>query len=343
VNEVVAMVMLALTGIAAWGVLGPYQRGGTSSLERLADPLEDERRRALRHLRDLDEDLARGKLDEDGYRASRAVAETHAVAVLRSLEAREGNGELPAAMREVRGAGGPTSRPAGKAAGKTAANKDPAPQPGRRWGRLAIGGAAAAVVVAGAVVLLTGAASNRNGGQTITGGVVDQAAQADQGGQVDPGAQGSAQAGSQAPQPPLEVFEQRVKEHPNDVAARLDLGQRYLDAGKLREATTEYLAAVKLEPGNLEANTSLGLLLFRSGLPEQGLRSVGKALASDPRYPEALYAKGLILFMGLRQPAAAADAFKAYLAAAPFGSHRDAVQQLLQLASANKPPPPQQP
>jgi tetratricopeptide (TPR) repeat protein len=127
------------------------------------------------------------------------------------------------------------------------------------------------------------------------------------------------------------------------VAARLDLGQRYQQAGKLREATTEYLAAVKLEPGNLEASTSLGLLLFESGLPEQGLKSVNKALAGDPRYPEALYAKGIILFMGMRQPAAAVDAFKAYLSAAPFGSHRDAVQQLLALASANQAPPAQPP
>ena len=330
-NEVVAAIMLALTGIAAWGVLGPYQRAGTRSLERLADPLEDERRRALRHLRDLDEDLARGKLDEDGYLAWRADAEARAVAVLRALEAREANGELLAAMREVRGAAGPVRRGAGKAPRA----KDPGSQPARRWGRLAIGGVAAAVVVAVAVVLLAGAESNRDGDQTITGGVAGQSGQAS--GQA--GAEAPAQAGAGAPEPPLAVFEQRVREHPNDVAARLDLGQRYLEAGRLREATTEYLAAVKLEPGNLEANTSLGLLLFQSGLPEQGLRSVDRALAGDPRYPEALYAKGIILFMGLRQSAAAADAFRAYLAAAPFGSHREAVQQLLQLASADKPPP----
>ena len=300
-SEATAVIMLALTGIAAWAVLGPYQGGRAALLDRLGDPLEDARRQALRHLRDLDEDRAHGKLDEEGYRASRAVAETHAVAVLRSLEAREHNGELPAAMREVR-----------EQSPVTAAT---APASDRRWQRVAIAGTATAVVVAGAIVLLAGAASNRSGGQNITGGAVDQ----------------GAQAGTQLP---LESLEQRVKDHPNDVAARLDLGQRYQAAGKLGEATREYLAAVKLEPDNPEANTSLGLLLFQSGLAEQGLQSVDKALASDPHYPEALYAKGLILFMGLRQPDSAATAFRAYLAAAPFGAHRDTAERLLRLTSA---------
>jgi tetratricopeptide (TPR) repeat protein len=180
-----------------------------------------------------------------------------------------------------------------------------------RWRRLAVAGAATAVIVAGTAVLLTGAVGDRGGGQTITGEAV-------------------APAGAPAP---LETFERRVREHPDDLAARLDLGQRYLDAGRVREATGQYLAAVKLEPGNVEANTNLGLLLFQSGLAKEALQSVDRALATDPGYPEALYAKGLILFMGLSQPRQAAGAFRAYLAAAPFGAHRDTAGRLLRLAS----------
>jgi tetratricopeptide (TPR) repeat protein len=95
---------------------------------------------------------------------------------------------------------------------------------------------------------------------------------------------------------------------------------------------------LKLDPGNVEANTQFGLLLFRSGLPEPGLRSVEQALAADPRYPEALYAKGLILFMGLRQPKAAVPSLRTYLQVAPFGDHRDLAEQLLELATATPAP-----
>jgi cytochrome c-type biogenesis protein CcmH/NrfG len=301
---------VGLTAIAAVAVLWPYQRGSAAALQRLADPLEDERRRALRHLRDLDEDRGAGKLDEAGYRDARAEAEARAVAVLRALEAREGTGELAGSLREVRrpAPSGATRRPGGRL-------------PGRRWPRRAVAALVGVVVVAGAAALLDGAVGDRGAGQVTTG----QAAT------------GDASAGPGAAS--LEGLERRVREHPGDVAAHLALAERYLDAGRLKEATLAYLAALKLDPGNVEANTQFGLLLFRSGLPEPGLRSVEQALAADPRYPEALYAKGLILFMGLRQPKAAVPSLRTYLQVAPFGDHRDLAEQLLELATADRPRP----
>jgi cytochrome c-type biogenesis protein CcmH/NrfG len=301
---------VGLTAIAAVAVLWPYQRGSAAALQRLADPLEDERRRALRHLRDLDEDRGAGKLDEAGYRDARAEAEARAVAVLRALEAREGTGELAGSLREVRrpAPSGATRRPGGRL-------------PGRRWPRRAVAALVGVVVVAGAAALLDGAVGDRGTGQLTTG----QAATGD--------ASGGPGAAS------LEGLERRVREHPGDVAAHLTLAERYLDAGRLKEATLEYLGALKLDPSNVEANTQFGLLLFRSGLPEPGLRSVEQALAADPRYPEALYAKGLILFMGLRQPKAAVPSLRTYLQVAPFGDHRDLAEQLLELATADRPGP----
>ncbi len=183
--------------------------------------------------------------------------------------------------------------------------------PARRWA-VAAGVLAGVVLLAATVMLLRGAVGAREAGQPVTG------------------------TGAVAGDGPssLEFFQRRVREHPGDVAAHLDLGQRYLDAGQVRQATLEYVTALKLDPSNVEAHTNLGLLLFQAGLPAEGLRSVEQALAVDPRYPEALYAKGLIQLMGLRQPRAATAAFRAYLAAAPFGSHRAAAERLLRLASA---------
>ena len=304
------LVAVGLTAIAVVAVLWPYHRGSAAALQRLADPLEDERRRALRQLRDLDEDRGAGKLDEAGYRDARAEAEARAVAVLRALEAREGTGELAGSLREVRrpAPSGATRRPGGRL-------------PGRRWPRRAVAALVGVVVVAGAAALLDGAVGDRGTGQLTTG----QAATGD-----TPGSPGAAS---------LEGLERRVREHPRDVAAHLTLAERYLDAGRLKEATLGYLGALKLDHGNVEANTQFGLLLFRSGLPEPGLRSVEQALAADPRYPEALYAKGLILFMGLRQPKAAVPSLRTYLQVAPFGEHRDLAEQLLELATADRPGP----
>lgn len=133
---------------------------------------------------------------------------------------------------------------------------------------------------------------------------------------------------------PLAFFEQRVVEHPSDLAARLDLAHRYLDIGQLKQALAQYDAALRLNPDDAEANAHLGLIGYMAGRPEDALASVEKALVAAPNYPEALFFEGVILLKGLDRPAEAADAFRAYLAAAPFGEERQTATQLIAQAEA---------
>jgi tetratricopeptide (TPR) repeat protein len=133
---------------------------------------------------------------------------------------------------------------------------------------------------------------------------------------------------------PFAFFEQRVRDHPNDLAARLDLARRYLDAGRVEDALAEYAAALELDPDDAEAHASIGLILFLSDRPEEALASVDRALETAPDYPEALFYRGVILLRGLERPADAIEAFERYLEVAPFGAERDAVQQLLAEAEA---------
>jgi tetratricopeptide (TPR) repeat protein len=133
---------------------------------------------------------------------------------------------------------------------------------------------------------------------------------------------------------PFAFFERRVREQPDDVAARLDLAHRYLDAGRVEDALAEYGAALELDPDDAEALAHVGLILLQSGRPDEALASVDAALASSPDYPEALFFRGVILLEGLGRPAAAVDAFERYLDAAPFGSERDLAEDLLGQARA---------
>ena len=79
--------------------------------------------------------------------------------------------------------------------------------------------------------------------------------------------------------------------------------------------------AERLGPGGLGRDPA--------GQPEQGKKLVDTALAAHPGHPEALYARGLVQLMGLGQLAAGQRDLNAYLANAPFGSHRDTVETLL--------------
>lgn len=140
--------------------------------------------------------------------------------------------------------------------------------------------------------------------------------------------------GSEGQSEDLSFFETRVKSNPNDVAARLDLGHRYLNAGRTGDAVQQYIGAVDLDPSNAEANAHLGLLLYRGQSPANALKAVDRALKVDPGYPEALFFKGVILLKGLQQPAPAKEAFQAYLDVAATSSERDEARRLLAEAEA---------
>jgi tetratricopeptide (TPR) repeat protein len=133
---------------------------------------------------------------------------------------------------------------------------------------------------------------------------------------------------------PLGFFERRVREHPDDLAARLDLASRYLDAGMVEDALSEYAAALELDPDDAEALAHVGIILYQNGRPEEALRSVDRALSTDPRYPEGLFIRGVILLRGLDRPEDAISAFETYLDAAPFGAERQTAQDLIAEARA---------
>jgi tetratricopeptide (TPR) repeat protein len=188
---------------------------------------------------------------------------------------------------------------------------------------------------AGIAVLLVGAVSARRPGQTITGNsVAGAAAVAGSTG----GSAAAAQSGRKSPTPgqlaAVAAAEAQVKQNPKDVSAHLLLAEAYAAAGASQLAAVEDLAVTRLDPANAEANTNLALLAFEVGRAAQGKTMVDRVLAADPKYPEALYVRGLINLMGLRRPRAAERDFGAYLAVAPFGSHRTAAATLLALAQS---------
>jgi tetratricopeptide (TPR) repeat protein len=133
---------------------------------------------------------------------------------------------------------------------------------------------------------------------------------------------------------PLAFFEQRVKEHPDDLAARLDLAHRYLDAGQTEKALSQYAVALDMDPNDAEALAHVGLIFFQAERYDDALKYVDHALRTDPRYPEALFIRGVILLRGLHRPQDAITAFEAYLDAAPFGVERQTAQDLIDEAKA---------
>jgi tetratricopeptide (TPR) repeat protein len=280
----------------------------------------DRRRALLRQLRDLDDDLAAGKLTEADHSRLREPLERDAAAAL-------------AASRQE---------------GTAAARRDSATArrgPRSRRARAIVPAIVAVAAVAGVAALLAGAVTPRGTGQTVSGSGPAAVAGAPTGppagaagGSAAAPADPSASAPSLTPEQAaaIDAAALDVKAHPKDVAKHLTLAHAYADGGATQLAAVEYLAILKLDPANAEANTALALLAFEVGQPGQAKSMLDTVLDADPAYPEALYVRGLVLLSGLHQPAAAKRDLHAYLAAAPYGSHRTAAETLLALADSQK-------
>jgi cytochrome c-type biogenesis protein CcmH/NrfG len=317
----------ALTFVVGLLILRPYSGKAGRPPVRGHDRDDDRRRALLRQLRDLDDDLAAGKLTAGDHTRLREPVEREAAAVL---------------ARKARGPAGdtPDPRPKPVTTGPPPAPAATGPREGRgaghgarRWSRRAATLLTLAAAATGIAIVLVGAVSARRPGQTITGNSAAGAAP----GAASPGA--SAPAAQPGRKPPtrqqlaaVAAAEAQVKQNPKDVSAHLTLAEAYAAAGASQLAAVEYLAVTRLDPANAEANTSLALLAFEVGRAAQGKAMVDRVLAADPKYPEALYVRGLINLMGLRRPRAAERDFGAYLSVAPFGSHRTAAATLLALA-----------
>jgi len=284
----VAFAVAGLAVLAGAGVVAGFLREAPAPVEPLADPLEDRREALLRSLADLEDAYASGALDEPGYLRFREQTEVRMARVLRALDRRDAAASAGIEPSTARAPGEALDEEAeGRAV--RAASAEPRRVPAWAVGVL-IGGTVLAVVVASLA--------------------------------RDAEPQTQAASSPQAADDPLAFFEQRVRDQPNDLAARLDLAHRYLDAGMIEESLSQYAVALNLDPDDAEALAHVGIILFRSGRPEEALRSVERSLSTDPRYPEALFIRGVILLRGLDRPDEAITAFETYLDAAPFGVER---------------------
>jgi cytochrome c-type biogenesis protein CcmH/NrfG len=318
----VVLIIGGLTFVVGLLILRPLSITGGRLLTLAHSPDDGRRRELLRQLRDLDDDLAAGKLTQADHVRLRGPVEREAAAVLRRKTRAPAGGGGGVASRTRSGSAAP-DQPKGRDSGGA-----------RRWRRrtvtlLALAGAAVSITF-----LLINALSTRTAGQAITGNSVPGASAAGNASSSAP----ASQSGHKSPTPgqlaAVVAAEAQVKQDPKDVNAHLALAEAYTAAGAGQLAAVEYLAVTRLDPANAEANTNLALLAFDVGRAQQAKAMVNRVLAANPKYPEALYLRGLINLVGLRQPRAAVRDFSAYLAVAPYGLHRTAAVTLLAVAQS---------
>jgi cytochrome c-type biogenesis protein CcmH/NrfG len=241
------------------------------------DALEAEREFLLRSLEDLEAERAAGEIDAQHYQALRDDYTARAAAVLRALE------------EHVE----PVAPPA------------PAPPASRRRRMVVV-----LAVVAFAAV--SGIALARGMGERLPGGTVT-------GNQV--AAEGKEDASAEG-----EELERRVAEHPDDPEAHLARARFLLGANDVVEAVKEFDATTRLDPNRAEAWAYSGWVFYlasradaesQADLINRALERLDRALQVDEDYPDARFFKGMVLFRGKGDAAAAVPEFEHFLAVLP--------------------------
>jgi tetratricopeptide (TPR) repeat protein len=260
VTAVAVALSVLLAAVAAAGVLAPFLTGRPGRRERTPDPLEEERDELLRALRDLDEDRGTDRIDAPSYHSLRSETETRAVAVLRALEARDGDGDLAAGLRELR---------------------PPAPRERRHRALPVV--VTVALVAAAVGPALAGALSARAPGETITGGAPTPLVALER--RVmehpqDPAARldlAEAYLSRGEAEAAIEQYVAVLDVDPRNPEAHARLGALLFRAGRPREALDAVNRALELDPSYPEALYYRGVILLRGldrpGAAEAALRA----------------------------------------------------------------------
>jgi tetratricopeptide (TPR) repeat protein len=86
-----------------------------------------------------------------------------------------------------------------------------------------------------------------------------------------------------------------IAKNPNAWSAHVNLGNAFLEVGKVQDAAVQYEEALKIEPFLAEPHNNLGTILIRSGQLPEAISHYEQALRIKLDYPEAQNNIGLAL------------------------------------------------
>lgn len=125
---------------------------------------------------------------------------------------------------------------------------------------------------------------------------------------------------------------------PEILQGMLQAARASLFEGRYSEAIAAYQAVLKREPKNVDAMTHLGLIVAIGGHADSALETFEKALSLDPNYPPALLYRGQVLYESKQDTAAAIKSWEKFLSVAPPGEDRDRVTKMIADAKSTSAP-----
>ncbi len=105
--------------------------------------------------------------------------------------------------------------------------------------------------------------------------------------------------------------------------------------GKAADALKIYDELLKTDPRNVQALAYRAWLLKRAGLPDLAVTALDQAISIDPRFPDAHFFKGMVLYQDRADPAGAVTEFRLFLSNDPPQEMIPLVEDVLRRAMAD--------
>ena len=120
-----------------------------------------------------------------------------------------------------------------------------------------------------------------------------------------------------------------VRVDPRNVEALVQLGNLYYDHQVYPQAIEYYSRALELKPNDVNVRTDLGTAYWYSSLPQQAVKEYEKSLAINPSHPNTLFNMGIVRAQGLKDPAGAIAAWEKLLKTNPDYPEKQRVLNLI--------------
>ena len=128
---------------------------------------------------------------------------------------------------------------------------------------------------------------------------------------------------------------------PDSPQGRMAQALQLESEGKAADALKIYDQLLRTDPRNVQALAYRGWLLKRAGLPDLAMAALDQAVTIDPRYPDAHFFRGMVLYQDRKDPAGAVAEFRLFLSNNPPQEMVPMVEDVLRraLADAGQPVP----
>lgn len=118
-------------------------------------------------------------------------------------------------------------------------------------------------------------------------------------------------------------------QRPDDAAVRVELANMYFDAERFTEAIRYYEEALRIDPGNVNASTDLGVSYYYTNQADRALAQFARSLEVDPKHTKTLLNMGIVRAFGKQDLEGAAEAWERVITLAPDSPEGRAAKQAL--------------